>query len=770
MIKTFKVSNIFLSSLLIFGILFSSCTPNLGSSGLRGRTTQNVSSASLALGQGFILADNPVILSGNANLDPNSDLNSLVSGAYITNKGFLTGAAPCDGLLPCFEVLATKTSLTALQTVDGKWGYAANTPEFLQTNTYFHMAKTTDLFFANLAASQTFTNRLGYDSAIPNTTLTFRTEPLHSYANCEVADNAGFDYAKFTLCFGYLAANSNVKFAQDSTIIYHEMGHFYQKLQLNFRNPVPVTGAMQADMGNVFYTEAGALGEGISDFYSYYVNGRSHLGEWAAGRILHASRPISEADALHAPGISTDPSQRLNYPTFLNYEPNNALVPIEDIHNAGMIISHYLVALSQDFQSYCLMPTQAANNMVTHLLNETLAELGDLTTKGTNGGAVGKINYKTTYAKDWFRVNNPINYRSFAQTFAKNLYQNMQTIASCNGAFYGKDRIETLLDDYGLLLFRTYNQNRNLADPATKMNITVAATNRRKSTLISKTLLKLDPTPGASAAFIIDAQNQIADGVASLASTGTILSDLSQTPSGFPFNNGNGRVSPGEVVGIGINLYNDSNSTMGGIQVLANDWNHVDMNPYKADGTTVNPNYRKPYIFDLWPLASEGGVPAPAAVQEQFSPVCLIQSKSADGSSTQWITQSEYRQKVALDKTMCLDNSNTATSDKDCFIRAVKGVEQAQYSKLAPKSNWGKTLMDPATQVAYGVGWSNLILFQVSKNVPPGTVVNCRLRARFTNCEECYHDANRSNYDYRDLDYNGAAPFKIINLQFSIID
>jgi len=738
-------------------MIFSACTPNMGTSGLRGKTSQTLTGANLSLGQGFVLADNPVVLAGNLNLDPNTDLNTLVAGAYITNKGFLTGAAPCDGLLPCFEVLSTRTSLSALQTTDGKWAYNVTTPEFLQTNTFYHLNKSIDLFYNNLAASRTFSTRPGYDSAIP-TLLTFRTEPLHTYANCEVADNANFDYAKFTLCFGYLSGNTNMKFAQDSTIIYHEAGHFFQKLQLNFRNDVPSTVAPQADMGTVFYTEAGSIGEGLSDFYSYYVNGRAHLGEWAAGRILRASRPISESESMHAPGISTDPSQRLNYPQFLNYDPNNPMTPVEDIHYAGMIISHYLVALSQDFQSYCLMPKQAANNMITHLLNETLAELGDLTTKGTNLGTAGKINYKNsgTLAKDWYRVINPINYRSFTQTFAKNLYQNMQSIPACNGAFYGKDRIETLLDDYGLLLFRTYNQNRNYATVGDN-TVSVAATNRKKSSLISKTLLKLDPTPGASSAFIIDAQNQIADGVAQLGAAGAILTDHSFI-SGFPFNNGNSRVSPGEVVAIGLNLYNDSNATMGGIQVLANDWNHVD------------PVSGKPYIFDQWPLVSEGGTAAPATVAEQFSPVCLIQGRSADGSSTQWITQNAYRQKVAVDKTMCLDSSNTGTSDKDCFIRAVKGVEQAQYSKLAPKSNWGKTLTDPQTQAAYGIGWSNVILFQVSKHVPPGTIVNCRLRARFTNCEECYHDANRSNYDYKDLDYNGAAPFKIINLQFSIID
>lgn len=748
------VSHIF--CITIFGIIFSACTPSTGSSGLRGRntSTQNISGANLAVGQGYVLADNPIILSGNASLDPNANLNTYLTPAAISTNGFLSWGTPCNQLLPCFEVSASSTT-TVLQSSDGKWAYNYNTPEFLETNTFYHLSKTLNLFFNTMNASHLLST--SYDSAIPQS-LAFQKDPIKTFADCDSADNASFDYATFTFCFGYLAENKNIKFAQDSSIIYHEAGHLFQKLQLNFRNAVPTEIAHQADMGNGFYDEAGSLGEGISDFYSYYVNGRSHVGEWAAGRVIHASRPMSESDPIHAAGISTDPAQRLSYPTFLNYDPNFAQTPSEDVHYAGMIIAHYLVALSEDFQTYCGMSKPAASSIVTHLISETLAELGDLTSRGTNAGALGKVNYNATYAKEWYRINNPINYRSFAQTFAKNLFQNMQVLPQCNGASYGQDRIETLLDDYGLLLFRTYNKNRNMSDPITNPNVAILATNRKKSNLISKTLIKLDPTTNATTAFVIDAQNQIAEGVANLESRGTInASDLSQTPSGFPFNNGNGRVSPGEVVAISPNIYNDSNAIMGGVQILANDWNHVDPTG-------------KPYIFDQWPLSSEGGVTAPVLVTENFSPVCLIQSKSADGTSTQWITQAAYRQKAAVDKTMCLDNSNGPTSDKDCFIRAIKGADQANFSKLGPKSTWGQTLADPQTKVAPTLTWGNVLLFQISKHVPPGTVVNCRLRARFTNCEECYHDSKRQSYDYKDLDYNGAEPFKIIQLQFSIVD
>jgi hypothetical protein len=754
-----KMSHIFF--LILFGIIFSACTPNVGSSGLRSRDTsaQNITGANLSEGQGYILADNPIILSGNANLDPNYDLNKLLSPAYITANGYLqTDNAACSGLMPCYKVFSERNS-SVLQTSDGKWAYNSTTAEFLEVNTFYHMSKIFSLFFSQLDMFRQG-HSSSYDSAIPSV-FTYTTDPLIIYANCAVADNASFDPATYTLCFGSLSGTPKMKFAQDSSIIYHEVGHYFQRLQLNFRNAVSsnLSPQPQADLGTVFYNEAGSIGEGLSDYYSYYVNGRTHLGEWAVGRTLNASRPMTESDPLHAPGVSADPSQRLSYPQFLDYDPNFPLTISEDVHSSGMIMSHYLVALTEDLRTTCLMDKTSASALVINLLSETLAELGDFTSKGTNNGSVGKINLNATNARDWFRIANPVNYRSFTQTFAKNLYQNLQRFPACNGSLYDQDKIESLIDDYGLLLFRTYNQHRNFADPTTKPNVAVNPVNRKKSTLISKSLIKLDPTPNASTAFIIDAQSQLVQTIADLEAAGVINSgDLSQTPSTLPYNNGNARVSPGEIFALSPNMYNDSNATMGGVQVLANDWNHVD------------PATGSPYIFNQWPLSSEGGVAAPTTATENFSPVCLIQSKSADGTSTQWITQNIYRQKVALDKTMCLDSSNTTTSDKDCFIRAVKGVDQAYFSKINSKSTYGQTMTDPQTHEARGLEWSNVILFQVSKHVPPGTVVNCRLRARFTNCEDCYHDTTRENYDYKDLDYNGSTPYKIIQLQFSIID
>lgn len=763
---TFKTTAIALVTLVL-----SSCVPNTGSN-LRSRDSSSLSgSANVGLYQGRILADNPIILSKNANLADSYDLNKLLSVDSITSNSFLKGNTSCYGLEYCFEVRETKDSPSALQTANGKWAFSATSAEFLEVNTFYHLNKITNMFYTNLSKSfdlaYSGSTQL-YNTALPLAYRPFTgmfnvsNNPLVAYANCDAADNAYFDRANQTLCFGYLTGHANVKWAQDSSVIYHETGHFFQKLQLNIRNSL--AGA-RADMGNIYYDEAGSLGEGLSDYYSYYVNGRPHFAEWAAGRFLAASRPMIESDPIHTAGLSTDPDQRLSYPQYLNYNPNYPTVPVEDIHYSGMIVSHYLVALTADLQDKCSMTKRDASDLVIHLLTETLAEHGDLSSNGIQNTSSGnRINLTASYAFDWFNKVNPINYRSFMQTFAKNLLNNLGSplLNRCNGGIYTKDQIESLIDQYGLLLFRTYNENRNLSNPGTVNNTAVNATNRKKSVLISKNLLILDPTTNASSAYVIDNKAQIQAGITALQSAGLITTSLSaQTPSDLGFNNNNGKVSPGEVVALALNLYNNSNSTMGGIQILANDWNHADATgrPCQFDTTMSN---------DQWPLTAEGGVPCStinAAAATDFAPVCFIQSNEAN--ATKWVSQKEFMTKMALDPSLCLDPSNQG---KDCFIRAIKGADQAHYSKLNPKSTWSQTMADPTTGKPPSLDWGNVLLFEVSKHIPPGTVVDCRMRLRFTNCDDCYHDATRNNYDYKDTDYNGPRPYKIIHLQIPITD
>lgn len=758
------------SALILASLLLASCVPT-ASKNVRGRLSANATNSTVGVTQGKVLLDNPIILSNQTNLSLSYDLNKLTSVAVITSNTFLQSNPNCSGLTYCFEVRASKESVSALQTADGKWSYKTSTDEFLQTNTFYHLNKIFDQFFANLGLSyggayDSFSFPI-YDTAIPlalyNTDGTFNVnnQTLMAFAACDIENNATYDQATESLCFGYSGSSKELHWAHDSTIVYHEAGHFFQKLQLNFRNTASI---VKTQMGNYLYNEAGSIGEGLSDFYSYYVNGRTHWGEWAAGK-LSSSRPLSEDDTLHVPGLSTSDDERLSYPQYLNYDPNAPEAPIEDIHMSGMIISHYLTALSVDLQSKCSMTSKDSREFVMTILNETMAELGDLTSKGTVNGAVGKVNMDATNSLQWFTTNNPINYRSFAQTIAKNLLNTIGNsgLGRCNGTYYSRDYIEGLLDSYGLLLFKTYNQHRNLTNTSTKINTNVTSTNRKKSVLISKSSLILDPTSGASSAYVIDSRTQIAAGITQLQSSGLIGTMSAQTPSDFGFNNGNSKVSPGEVVAIALNLYNNSNSVMGGIEVLANDWDH-------ADSSTG-----KPCLFDTslssdqWPLASEGASTDAncqniAATTSDFAPVCFIQSN--ESSATKWISQHEFKEKMAIDTNSCLDKSN----DKDCFIRAIKGADKAFFSKINPKSTWGQTMADPKTGTAYGLDWGNVLLFEVSKHIPPGTVLDCRLRVRFTNCDDCFHDSTRSNNDYYDVEYNGPRPFKIIHLTIPVTD
>jgi hypothetical protein len=753
-------------------IFMTGCKPNLNNS-LRTRASSSSSTENVNVGQGYVLLDNPIILSNNSQLSPDADLNKYRSVRSITTNSFLTGSTNCYGLSYCFEVKGYETEATALQTTDGKWGFNTSSSQFLQVNTYYHMSVILKKFITDLDASFGYAyngSTQRYATALP-TGLQKATgnyqfiinSPLTAFADCNYADNAYFNHSTNSLCFGYTLDAPALKWAQDSTVIYHEAGHFLQYLQLNINNYGLL---LKGNLGNFNYDEAGSIGEGLSDYFSYYINQRTHFAEWGIGRVLQGSRPMSEDDSLHISTLAKESGKRLSYPDYLGYEPNNPTAPIEDIHVSGMIVSHFLVALTEDLMSKCALTKTEAQSNVMYLLNETLAELGDLNAKGTVSGTAGRINLNASKSYEWLMKVNPINYRSFSQTLAKYLLLTFgnSSLNRCNGTVYTKDNIETIFDDYGLLLFRTYNENRNFADHTVvaKKNTAVTATNRNKSVLIAKDLIKLDPTSNASTAYIIDKRSSIMAGLESMQSLG-IESLSKQTPSDLGYNNGNGKISPGEVVGIALNLYNNSNATMGDVQVLANDWKNLD-----ATG--------KPCIYSSnvandsdWTTTAEGGGTCgdnsvTTSSEDDFQPICTMQYNGP--TSTTWVSQHTFRSKIALDSSYCLDPTN----DKNCFMKAIKGADQANYSKLNPKKNWFQTMQDPNDSAAYPLGWGNLMLFEVSKHIPPGTIVDCRFRVRFTNCDDCYHDASRNYYDFTDNDYNGPKPYKIIHLKFTIID
>ena len=172
----------------------------------------------------------------------------------------------------------------------------------------------------------------------------------------------------------------------------------------------------------------------------------------------------------------------------------------------------------------------------------------------------------------------PVNFRSWSQTFARFFVQTISNTSStaCNTSYYPQDKLETILDSYGLLLFDNYNDDGNHHSQGHGgANHKINPANRLKTNLIDKDLIGLDEREDKSLVFVFDKRRDILNALESLLEVGLTEEISSKIDSELLHNNGNGQVSPGEVVGLAFNLYNASNSEMGGVQILSNDWDHV---------------------------------------------------------------------------------------------------------------------------------------------------------------------------------------------------
>ena len=770
-------------------LVIVSCIPQNGVETRRDLGGSYNAPSSVSPNHGRLLEDNPIILSNNPGLEQDTDLNAFLSGPQklITTNQFLISPCgpPNNSIKECIEVKDNELA-EYLTKNDGTWAWSANSNEFLQVNTFGHIKKILDNFQKNLFHSWHQGIQQSYHSSLPQLLYGagsrafwfargYRSK-LRAYSSCDYPYNAYYDPADNSICLGYDGTFPQVKFAQDPTIIYHEMGHAFAYVMLNLRNKTDPNVTLESDLGYLFYDEAGAIGEGVSDYFSFVMNKRTHFGEWALGRFQQSSRPLSEDDPLHINGLSKDRDARLSYPTYLHYDPNNPHSKIEDIHYAGQIISHYLVALTEDLQDHCKMNREESTRGVLRLLFETFAELGTQTGRVNDYSPVS-INLDRHHAAEWISTSRPINYRSFAQTMAKYIHEIYSNPLDnqCNNGTLPQDNIESLLDSYGLLLFKSYNKDGNghellSSGPSGRAGplISIEPYNQKQSILIPKELLKISPIENTPSAFIFDNPQEMLSALQNMQSGGQIGTISPQIESGLPFNNSNGRISPGEFVGISLNLYNDSNSSMGGIQVLANDWDQA------KNGKPCN-------IFeDQWPSEHEGAADSghesghrPGECQyitrqnggetnEVLHPVCWIQD--INDNATQWIGQRELMNRIGMDSSLCLGGSGKT---QDCFIRSARGADHSFFSKINAKSTFAQTF-SPEGNTTFN--YNNLIFFEVSPWIPPGTTFNCRLRARFTNCEDCWSDPDNGHDDYLDYEYSGAKPFKILHLNFTVID
>ncbi len=842
MIKT-NQRHLPLGSALLFAALLalSSCNPTeVTPTGSRSGILSNKDGSYDNMG--YVYEESPAILGGAAVSASSINMAPYVYRKYpkaITSNTILTGNCGMnfyfygnysDSLDNCIQSLGNHTDFQSLpRQAENTWMYPTGSKEFYQVNALYHVQKGVDTFFEKMAYAYKkihslplavpksvpsylrssnmfwFTGVSSLDSQI------FRNSFLSSYSQCEAANNASFDPAGPSLCFGYHPSYPNFFFVQDPSIIYHEFGHAMVSIMMNMRNGTATeTHPFRSNLGKFGFDEAGSLNEGIADYYSYVMNKRTHIGEWALG-LYNQSRPMSESDSAHVPALDTTSEGRLSYPQYINYDPNNPNIPIEDVHYGGQIVSHYMVALTEEFKSQCGISGDAdgghaaATSYMVLLLSETLSELGDLNAKGIDDFTIPFTdatyfnNLDPTNSFLWTQYVNKVTYRRFFQVFAKNIYKYI-TGSVCSG--FDKNESEKLLDDYGLLLFKNYNDNGNSTKSRTlaytnavpfipaQALTPVSENNRRKSVLVSKTLLNSATAVANSSStvgfYIIDNRTDMQNLLADLLYKGFPV-PLSTGTAGVDYNNGNIKVSPGEIVAVIPNLYNSSNSTMAGVHLLANDWDHVNV----TDRTTGN---FKPCVVDTVTTVDQGAEAALTCTTTETdykrlvkntstnlfpanaaAPVCMVQLES--GNSTRWVSQNEFRRKqgLTLQDKDCLGYSTTGVSETDfsfnpheCLARFLPGASDAFFSKINPSKTYYETVVKDSDSKHFNAG--NLLIMEVNKWVPPGTKFRCRLRAKFGNCSDCYTDAANANDDYQDSEYNGPKPYKVINFDFDVND
>ena len=389
--------------------------------------------------------------------------------------------------------------------------------------------------------------------------------------------------------------------------------------------------------------------------------------------------------------------------------------------------------------------------------------MGDLNAQGFDqaGTPLYNVNLDPNNALLWNQMVLPINFRNFSQgigRFLLGILGNTQT-SPCNGGIYPQDRIEQLQDSYGLLLYKRYNENgNNSVTGHSGTSTAVNPQNRLKTVLIDKDFIKLDPAQNATHAYVIDNRTSLLESISNLQSSGVIGTLSPQISSQLDYNNNNNNPSPGEVVAIALNLYNDSNSTMGGIQVLANDWDHAkggqicntfsDNFPLDSEGAadSSTESSSSPSVGDCHYITRQNG----AETAEELAPVCFVQISEDD--STKWVMQNELMEELSLSPTKCLSGSSKTS---DCFLRAVRGADQAFHAKIDSKS----TALGHYIENDIALNFSNFILFEINEWTPPGTHFNCRFRVRFSNCSNCFSDSDFNDDDYLDYEYSGAKPF-----------
>lgn len=849
---------------LIFLFALYSCNPVQTELTAKNPFNSSTGAATGSQYKAYTLDINPAAKLGKDRVSPGMSLNQFLSSGITTLPSYLTNLDGRCSIVyntfrssisateeKCFSIF--KTNGTQEDFSSGIFTFFPSDERFYEVNTYVLADRTFNLYknIISKVASTFHRTSFTHPSAFPfvlnpvmdyeSSAEVFEPKTLKVTPVCDFKNNGFFDPVQFEVCLGYLSDYPGVLFAQDPSVVYHELGHYFVDTFINARNrKMPA----KVSLGSLAYDEAGAINEGIADYFAYAITGRKHVGEWALG-FIGADRPLTESSPDHSSLVQ---NSSLSYPEYINYNVFDTKNPYEAVHFTGQIASHFLTAFDSMLTSSCSMSAENARVMTLSLIAETLAHIGDLTARDNDfndqefsedqldfdndalGDPFGYYNNLDPNNSFLFSmVVNPPNFRRFFQVFSRNVLHHIISYSCLNRVT--KDQYEQLLDRYGLLLFKTYNDNLNqvvdgedvdytaiesiadlLNDQRAEVGLDILnevnEINRQNTILISKDKLALPATNDTRPqAYVFDKRSDVEKVITGMTFAGQAVS-ISTGIAGFEYNNNNGYISPGEVVGLSLNLVNNSNTVAAGVHVLANDWDHLKVSTDDETGETTV----KPCQFNGWPLASENGAedldpsdPQPGDCHyasrdngkgddptDYAAPICLVQLRTSN--ETKWITQDEFKDELGLFPWKCLNNEGHSESayydengeqcadediesctlttsynaNNECFIRTLSATQHAFMSNIKPQKTLIESLTrDDGKQVALNA--SSAIFFEVSKFTPPGTTFMCRFRVRMNNCSDCFENPETKD-DYQDYEFNGPKPYQIINYKFTVID
>ena len=496
----------------------SSCLPEQvltkGERIAQSRGSHNAAS-SVPLYHSRILKKSPILIAPKAH--PADELFRYLNPhpSYIVDKNVLQYDCKFDDgifLEHCMGVQKNEV-LPITVSSNQKWAYSPESQEFLEVNTFYHASQSISEFF-RLQKSSIDLSMANFDdhSSIPESLrqgtslapLWLGDKKLTLYSDCQKKGRPFFLFASSEVCLGDHESVASLNFSEDPDIIHHEMAHFFSTVLYNQRNAADTSlpSNRRLSFGGLGYSEMDLIAEGFSDWFAHHHSKRTRVFEWA-GHLTKNVRPVTEADSLHRLnqiGLSTKKNERLRYPDFINYyhyDPFDFLT--EDVQQAGMIVSHFLTTLGREMKEVCQVSSEKSNELLFYLVQETLSEMGDLTTRSRNSSTVSRVNMIPDVSHIWAHLHTPPNVRLFAQKMGKHFLRTINGQEACGGIVFGQDRLEEIIDSYGLLLFRTYNESGNCEDSthcAISQNTLVTPTHRKISTLLSKNSLVLSDDNG----------------------------------------------------------------------------------------------------------------------------------------------------------------------------------------------------------------------------------------------------------------------------------